>query len=97
MAAAGAMSSTVSSIPAPRRVVSRGALLQFVFSSTRRCRTILGAFGIAPHLPVDKSTREDGTFSREDFTFDRERDIFTFPAGEILTATRTGRPCEQPL
>ena len=29
---------------------------------------------IAPHIPViDKSKREDGTFSREDFTFDKER------------------------
>jgi len=27
---------------------------------------------IAPHIPViDKSKREDGTFSREDFTFDK--------------------------
>jgi hypothetical protein len=29
---------------------------------------------IAPHIPViDKSKREDGTFSREDFRFDKER------------------------
>src|SRR5437588_12830690 len=29
---------------------------------------------IAPHIPViDKSKREDGTFSRADFTFDTER------------------------
>src|SRR5262245_21376683 len=33
---------------------------------------------IAPHIPViDKSKRADGTFSREDFTFDKERDIYT--------------------
>jgi hypothetical protein len=36
---------------------------------------------IAPHIPViDKSKREDGTFSREDFAFDKERDIYTCPA-----------------
>src|SRR5471030_1021925 len=30
--------------------------------------------GITPHIPVwDKSRREDGTFSSNDFTFDRER------------------------
>src|SRR3984893_3708618 len=30
---------------------------------------------IAPHIPViDKSKREEGTFSREDFRFDKERD-----------------------
>ena len=45
---------------------------------------------IAPHIPViDKSKREDGTFSREDFTFDKERDIYICPAGKILTTTGT--------
>jgi transposase len=44
---------------------------------------------IAPHIPViDKSKREDGTFSREDFLFDKERDIYTCPAGKVLTTTR---------
>lgn len=44
---------------------------------------------IAPHIPViDKSRREDGTFSREDFTFDHERDIYTCPAGKTLSTTR---------
>ena len=41
---------------------------------------------IAPHIPViDKSKRKDGTFSREDFTFDKERNIYICPAGKILT------------
>jgi transposase len=44
--------------------------------------------GIAPHVPViDKSKREDGTFSREDFKFDKERNVYTCPAGKILTTT----------
>ena len=44
---------------------------------------------IAPHIPViDKSKREDGTFSREDFTFNEKRDIYTCPAGKALTTTR---------
>src|SRR6267142_359294 len=44
--------------------------------------------GIAPHVPViDKSAREDGTFSREDFAFDRERNVYVCPAGKILTTT----------
>ncbi|MBC7830630.1 MAG: transposase [Hyphomicrobium sp.] len=43
---------------------------------------------IAPHIPViDKSKREDGTFSREDFTFDKARDIYICPAGKELTTT----------
>jgi transposase len=43
---------------------------------------------IAPHIPViDKSKREDGTFSREDFRFDKERNIYICPAGKALTST----------
>jgi transposase len=43
---------------------------------------------IAPHIPViDKSKREDGTFSREDFTFDKERDVYICPAGNVLATT----------
>ena len=39
--------------------------------------------GIAPHVPViDKSQREDGTFSREDFIYDEMRDIYICPAGK---------------
>jgi hypothetical protein len=38
---------------------------------------------IAPHIPViDKSKREDGTFSREDFRFDKEHDVYICPAGK---------------
>ena len=44
--------------------------------------------GIAPHVPViDKSKREDGTFSREDFVYDEARDIYTCPAGKTMTTT----------
>ena len=43
---------------------------------------------ITPHIPViDKSKREDGTFSREDFRFDQERNIYLCPAGKVLTTT----------
>ena len=41
--------------------------------------------GIEPHIPVfDKSTRTDGTFSRADFTYDADKDIYTCPAGKPL-------------
>ncbi len=44
--------------------------------------------GIAPHVPViDKSQRDDGTFSREDFIYDEKRDIYICPAGKTLTTT----------
>lgn len=40
---------------------------------------------IEPHIPViDKSKRDDGTFSREDFTYDGERDRYVCPTGKIL-------------
>jgi transposase len=43
---------------------------------------------IAPHIPViDKSNRDDGTFHREHFKFDKERDVYTCPAGKLLTTT----------
>lgn len=41
--------------------------------------------GIEPHIPVfDKSQRTDGTFSRDDFTYDHERDCYICPAGKEL-------------
>lgn len=44
---------------------------------------------IAPHIPVwDKSTREDGTFSRTDFAFDPEQDQYTCPAAKTLKQYR---------
>jgi IS5 family transposase len=43
---------------------------------------------IAPHIPViDKSKREDGTFSREDFTFDKDRNVYICPAENVLATT----------
>jgi Transposase DDE domain len=48
---------------------------------------LVGA-GIAPQIPVwDKSAREDGAFSRSDFTFDRERNVYVCPAGKVLKTT----------
>ena len=48
---------------------------------------LVGA-GITPQIPVwDKSARQDGTFSRSDFTFDPERNIYTCPAGKVLKTT----------
>jgi transposase len=40
---------------------------------------------IAPHIPVwDKSERDDGTFSRSDFTFDATQNRYECPAGKLL-------------
>jgi transposase len=43
---------------------------------------------ITPHIPVwDKSARSDGTFSRADFVFDQERNVYVCPGGVQLTST----------
>lgn len=43
---------------------------------------------IAPHIPVfDKSKREDGTFSRADFKWDADRNLFVCPQGKMLKST----------
>jgi transposase len=43
---------------------------------------------ITPHVPVwDKSARYDGTFSRADFVFDRNRNIYVCPGGAELAST----------
>ena len=44
---------------------------------------------IKPFIPVlDRSSRTDGTFSRNDFVFDPERDRYTCPAGKELVQFR---------
>lgn len=45
--------------------------------------------GIEPHIPViDKSAREDGTFSRADFSYDHAADLYRCPAGKELKQHR---------
>jgi len=44
--------------------------------------------GITPHIPVwEKGVRDDGTFSRRDFTFDRQRNVYICPTGKLLKTT----------
>lgn len=58
--------------------------------------------GIEPYIPViDKSQRNDGTFSREDFAYDPQQDAYTCPGGKQLvqfrrtyTAPRSGVDAE---
>jgi transposase len=46
--------------------------------------------GIEPHIPVfDKSNRQDGTFSRDDFTYDHQGDVYFCPGGKMLTCKGT--------
>jgi len=44
--------------------------------------------GIEPHIPlIDKSQRNDGTFSRADFTYDQARDLYLCPGAKELKTT----------
>src|SRR3974390_2323378 len=46
--------------------------------------------GIEPPVTVfDNSARKDGTFSREDFTYDHAGDVYICPGGKTLTTTGT--------
>ena len=46
--------------------------------------------GIEPHIPVfDRSQRDDDTFSRSDFTFDHDSDVYVCPAGKLLSTKGT--------
>ena len=53
-----------------------------------RLLALLWEKGITPHIPVrDFSQRDDGTFSRSDFTFVKDRNRYVCPAGKLLKTT----------
>lgn len=44
--------------------------------------------GVVPHIPVrDASERDDGTFSRSDFRWDRRRGVYICPDNKVLHTT----------
>ncbi len=58
------------------------------YGSAATLNWIVNEKRIAPHIPVlDRSKREDGTFSREDFTYDKTRDVYICPTFNTLTTT----------
>jgi hypothetical protein len=60
------------------------------YGSGKNLNWLVNDKDIKPHIPViDKSKREDGTFSREDFTFDKQRNVYVCPAGKLLSTTGT--------
>ncbi|HEX2483639.1 MAG TPA: IS1182 family transposase [Methylomirabilota bacterium] len=69
----------------PARLVGDSA-----YGSAEMLRWLVDEHGIEPHVTVfDKSARRDGTFSREDFAYDHERDVYVCPAGKTLTTRGT--------
>ena len=68
----------------PRRLVG-----DTVYGAARLLKWLVER-NISPHIPVwDKSARTDGTFSRADFVFDRERNVYICPGGKLLRTTGT--------
>src|SRR5271155_4903941 len=53
------------------------------YGSAEMLNWLVNERGIEPHIPVfDKSKRTDGTFSREDFTYNHASDTYLCPAGK---------------
>jgi hypothetical protein len=69
----------------PRKLIADTA-----YGSAETLKWLVEEKGIEPHIPVfDKSDRQDGTFSRCDFTYDPEEDCYVCPAGKDLRQFRT--------
>jgi len=69
----------------PARLIGDSA-----YGSAEMLGWLVHEHGIEPHVTVfDKSARQDGTFSRDEFAYDHERDLYLCPGGKKLTTTGT--------
>jgi len=69
----------------PQRLAADSA-----YGSAEMLGWLVNERGIEPHIPVfDKSSRTDGTFEREDFTYNHGSDVYLCPTGKMLTSTGT--------
>jgi transposase len=69
----------------PARLMGDGA-----YGSAEMLGWLVYEHGIEPHVTVfDKSARKDGTFSRDDFTYDHQHDVYYCPGGTALRTTGT--------
>jgi transposase len=67
----------------PKRLLGDSA-----YGSAEMLGWLVDQQSIEPHVTVfDKSNRTDGTFSREEFAYDAERDIYICPGDKPLTTT----------
>jgi len=58
------------------------------YGSAATLNWIVNEKKIAPHIPlIDMSKRGDGSLSREDFTFDKDRNVYVCPQGKLLHTT----------
>jgi transposase len=85
---------------AARRMIERSAknfalhpsrlLGDSAYGSAEMLGWLVDERGIEPHVTVfDKSARKDGTFSREDFSYEQASDVYICPSGKTLTTTGT--------
>ena len=64
----------------PSRLVADGG-----YGSAEMVGWLVDERGIEPHVKlIDKSERTDGTFSRSEFTFDPESNLYVCPGGKEL-------------
>jgi hypothetical protein len=64
----------------PSRLVADGG-----YGSADMVGWLVDERGIEPRVRlIDKAERRDGTFSRSDFAFDRERNLYVCPGGKEL-------------
>ena len=64
----------------PSRLVADGG-----YGSAEMIEWLVDERGIEPHVKlIDKSERKDGTFSRSDFAFDPESNLYVCPSGKEL-------------
>jgi IS5 family transposase len=55
------------------------------YGSAPNLHFLVDVKGIEPHVPViEESHREDGTFSRGDFVYDAERNVYVCPNSKVL-------------
>lgn len=67
------------------------------YGSAEMLEWLVNDQGIAPHIPViDKSGRTDGTFSRADFAYDAEADLYRCPGGNELKQYRRAFRADHP-
>jgi len=67
------------------------------YGSAQTLNWLVHERGIEPHIPViDKSIREDGTFSRGDFTYDHAADLYRCPCGKELRQNRRAFRADPP-
>jgi len=83
---------------AQRHALSPKRLAADTVYGTGRLLKWLADREIVPHIPVwDKSRLTNGRSTRDDFSYDRERDVYICPGGKLLTSTGNSRPGPYPL